>query len=116
MKYRILIQEAIESTNRHNLVTQEYENAENEMNIAKDQMIEQQNLFNQAVKEQEGLKDQIEVLEKNAVLLNGRLSLFKRIFSFLFRKDPIILQLKHTKQEIDAVTIKFTELNVRISH
>lgn len=116
LKYRILIQEAIEKTNRHNLVTQEYENTKNEMNIANDQMIEQQNLLSQAVKEQEGLKYQIEVLEKNAVLLNSRLSLFKRLFSFFFKKDPIILQLKHTKQEIDAVTIKLTEHNVHISH
>lgn len=116
LKYRRLIQEAVENTNKHNLVTQKYENAKNAMSTAKDQMIEQQNLFNQAVKEQEGLKYQIKVLDKNAALLNSRLSLFKRIFSFLFRKDPIILQLKHTKQEIDAVTIKFTEHNVQISH
>jgi hypothetical protein len=116
LRYRILLQEAIENTNRHNLVTQEYEIAKKEMNIAKDQMIEQQDLFNQAVKEQEGLKYQIEALEKNAILLNSRIGLFKRLFSFLFRKDPIILQLKHTKHDIDAVTIKLTEHNVRISH
>lgn len=116
LKYRILIQEAIENTNRHNLVTQEYENAKNEMGISKDQMIEQQNFFNQAFKEQESLKYQIEVLEKNMVLINSRISLFKRIFSFLFRKDPIILQLKHVKQEIDTATIKLTEYNVQLSH
>ncbi|MBU5439813.1 hypothetical protein KQI42_17490 [Tissierella sp. MSJ-40] len=116
LKYRILIQEAIENTNRHNLVTQEYENAQDEMSTSKDQMIEKQNLFNQAVKEQESLKYKIEVLEKNAVLLNSRISLFKRIFSFLFRKDPIILQLKHTNQEIDTVTIKLTEHNVQLNH
>ncbi|MCC9295969.1 AAA domain-containing protein [Clostridium sp. WLY-B-L2] len=34
----------------------------------------------------------------------------------LFRKDPLVLQLKHTKEEMDAVIIKLTEHNVRISH
>ncbi|MEA5009772.1 DEAD/DEAH box helicase [Clostridium tyrobutyricum] len=116
LKYRRLIQKAIENTNRHNLVTQEYENAKNEMYTAKDQMIEQQNLFNKAVKEQESLEHQIEVLEKNVVLLNSRIGLFKRIFSFFFRKDPIILQLNHMKQEIDAITIKLTECNLKIEH
>lgn len=116
LKYRRLIQEAFENTNRHKLVVQEYENAENDMCIAKDKMIEQKNLFNQAVKEQEGIKYQIEELEKNEVLLNIRLNIFKRIFSFLFKKDPIILQLKHTKKEIDAVIIKLTEINLKISH
>lgn len=116
LKYRTLIQETIENTNKHNLVTQEYENAKNKMSISKDQMVEHQNLFNQAIKEQESLKYQIEVLEKNAVLLNSRISLFKRIFSFLFRKDPIILQFKHMRQEIDTVTIKLTEHNVQLNH
>lgn len=116
LNHRILIKEAIENTNIHNLVTQEYENAKNEMSTLKEQMIEQQNLLNQAVKEQESLKYQIEVLEKNAVILNSRISLFKRIFFFLFRKDPIILQLKHTKQEINTATIKLTEHNVQLNH
>ncbi len=116
LRYRMLIQEAAKNTNRHNLVTQEYENAKNEMNIAEDKMIEQQNLFNQALKEQESLKYQIEILEKNLILLNRRLGLFKRLFSFLFRKDPIVLQLKHTKHKIDTIAIKLTERNVRISH
>lgn len=116
LKYRGLIQEVIENTNRHNVVTQEYENAKNDMCIAKDKMIEQQNLFNKAVKEQEGIKYQLEVLEKNAILLNVRLSRFKKVFSFLFKKDPIILQLKHVKQEIDTTTIKLTEINLQITH
>lgn len=116
LKYRRLIQEAFENTNRHKLVVQEYENAKNDMGIAKDKLIEQKNLFNQAVKEQEGIKCKIEELEKNGVLLNSRLNLFKRIFSFLFKKDPIILQLKHMKKEIDTAIIKLTEINLQISH
>jgi hypothetical protein len=115
IKYRELIQEAIKNTNKHIQITQEYNNAKYEMQIAKDKMIEQQNMYNQVVKEQDILKCQIQAFEKNVILLNSRLSRFKRIFSFLFKKDPIVLQLKHTRHEIDTIIIKLTNINLHLN-
>jgi hypothetical protein len=116
LNYRRLIEDAIKNTNRHKQVIQEYDDAKNEMSTAKGKMIAQEDLFNQRVKEQNSIKHQIEALTENGALLNSRLSFFKRIFSLLFKKDPIILQLKHTKQELDASTIKLTDINLQLSH
>lgn len=116
LKYRRLIEEAIENTNRHKQAVKEYNDAKNDMSTAKNKMIAQENLLNQKVKEQNGIKHQIEALTENAILLNSRLSFLKRIFSFLFKKDPIILQLKHMKQELNAATIKLTDINLQLSN
>lgn len=115
LDYRRLIEDAIKNTNRHKQVVQEYDDAKNEMTTAKDKMTVQEDLINQKVKEQNRIMNRIDALTENGALLNSRLSFFKRTFSFLFKKDQIILQLKHIKQELDATTIKLTGINLELS-
>ncbi|WP_027365872.1 coiled-coil domain-containing protein [Desulfotruncus alcoholivorax] len=116
LNYRRSIEDATEKTNKHKQIAQEYDDAKNEMSTAKGRITAQEDLFNQKIKEQQSIKHQIEALIENKTLLKSRLSFFKRIFSFLFKKDPIILQLKQTKQELDAATIKLTDINLELSH
>ena len=115
MKYRGLIEKAIENINRHTKILEERNDAENKMFMVKNMIVEQEKLLNQRVHEQNGLKHQIEVLTENGILLNSRLSFFKRIFSFFFTKDPIVLQMKQTKQELDLAIIKLTTSNLELS-
>jgi actin-related protein len=114
LDYRRLIEEALEKTNRHAKIVEERKDAENNMLMAKNKMAEQENLLNQKGNEQNDLKYQIEALKGNGILLSSRLSFLKRIFPFLFHKDPIISQIKLTKQELDLATIKLAEINLEL--
>ena len=115
LEYRRLIEEAIENTNRHAKVVKEREDAENKMLMEKNKMAEQENLLNQKSNDQNSLKNHIEALKENGLLLVSRLSFFKRIFPFFFKKNPIIIQIKRTKQELDLATIEMTTINLELS-
>jgi len=116
INYRKLIEEAVERTNQHKQIFQEYQEAKNEMFTIKDRITKQKNLINQKIKEQQSINHEIKMLTGNEEQLKSRLSFFKKIFSFLFKKDPIILQLKHLKQELDVRYIKLTDINLQLNH
>jgi len=115
IKYRNLIEEAIEKTNRHKQIVQEYNVAKNEMSAVKNRMIELEEQNNQKVKEQNGIEEHIKILKENESILNSRLSIFKKIFSFIFKNDPIILQINNMKEEFNKATIKLTEIKLQMS-
>ena len=83
--------------------------------MAKNKIIAHENLLNQKINEQNSLKHQIEALMQNGILLDSRLPFLKKMFFFLFKKDPIILQIKQTKQELDLAIIKLTTINLKLS-
>lgn len=112
LEYRRLIEEAIENTNRHAKIAEEREDAENKLLVTKNKMAEQENLLNQKGNEHNDIKHYIEALKENGILLASRLSFLKRIFPFFFKKDPIISQIKLTKQELNLTTIKLTTINL----
>ncbi|MFU0826967.1 MAG: DNA helicase [Lachnoclostridium sp.] len=114
INYRKSIAEAVEKTTNHKKIAQEYYDAKNDIISAKGRITAQENLINQKKVEQQNIKQHIEVLKENEALLKSRLSFFKMMFSFLFKKDPIILQLKHMKQEQDKEIIKLTDINQQL--
>ncbi|MCI1958130.1 MAG: AAA domain-containing protein [Clostridia bacterium] len=115
LKYRMHIQKAMENTNMHDSLIQEYENAKNEIDIAKSQITEIQELFSQRKKEQEDLNNQIEVLKENAALLNKKVGFSKKLFSFLFKKDSVVLELNSIRKKIRDTTDELAQCNVLLS-
>lgn len=115
LSYRKEIENTIEKTNKHKQIVQEYDNVKDVMSKAKDRITALEDLINQKIKEQESVKYQFETLMENKKLLKSKLSFFKRMFSFFFRKDNIISQLKQTKEELDALKIKLTDISLELS-
>ncbi|SHJ34549.1 hypothetical protein [Lutispora thermophila] len=69
LNYRNLIQEAVENTNKHDQIVQEYNDAKNEISTAKRKITEQENLINRKIEEQQNIKHQIEMLTENGNIL-----------------------------------------------
>lgn len=115
LKYRKLIRKAVRKTKSHQRVIQDLEIARVNTVDAKNQMIAQQDEINRTIEEQDRVKNEIETLETNRLLLASRLGKLKRMFSFLFKKDSIIKQLTNIRREIDVVTLKIVDINMEVS-
>lgn len=116
LNYRKKIKEAVENTDKYEQVVQEYEDAKNGLFTLKSNINAQEDLLKQKIEEQKSVEEQIEMLTKNKRLLHNRLPLYKKIFWFVFKKDPILLELKDVEQKLDKVTMELVDINQKIIH
>ncbi|WP_047151332.1 DEAD/DEAH box helicase [Aneurinibacillus tyrosinisolvens] len=116
IKYRKLIEEAVDKVNKHKQIVQERHDAFDRMSVAKSKLEEQQNLLDERVKKQNRLQQKLDIAQENVGLLQSRLPWFKRWFSFCFKKDPIIVEIKEAKQALDQVTINLARINSEVDN
>lgn len=114
LEYRKWISDIVKTTKQHAGLVAEHNHAKEIVLLAENSLHEQTGLLAQKCKEQNDLIYQIKALEESNKLLYRRLPLYKKIFLFFFRKDPIIVEIKRIGQELDLATIKLTSINLEI--
>lgn len=115
LDYRKKIRTAIDNTNRHKKIVYDLEQAKREMAKIKKKVKQAEKLVHEKEKERASLKQEIDMLSANEQTLTNRIPFYKKLLPFLFKMDPVILQLHETKKKLDAATIQLVKMDENVT-
>lgn len=109
------IKDAVDATNEYYELKKEYSEIGSNIDRVQRDLKEQEGIYNLKVEEQKIILERIKTLTEKYKMLKAQLPLFKRVFSFFFRNDPIVFQLTKVKVELDLAKNKCCEVNIKIN-
>lgn len=112
MEQREAIQQAVQHHNKYKEITEEYKDAAEKLSEAEKGKKLQEDLYNNSGRDQQDMKQKINILQGNLALFNSRLPFFKKLLPFLFKKDPLIVELERTNKDLDAASIELLSINM----
>ncbi|UFJ41080.1 AAA domain-containing protein [Brevibacillus humidisoli] len=114
IEYRKQIGEAVEKVNNHKRFVTDCEIAFERMVTSRSKLDELQKLLDKQLIQQTQLQKQMGGVQENVRLLESRLPWYKKWLPFFFKNDPILIEVKKSKQILDQLTIYLTKINTKI--